>query len=274
MTIDLYTGPWRGPSNRSSVAPYKGPVAIALKRIVSRARPDLLKWQGFDDSYNRRLEKALAVLQRNHDIPGTGQTGEATFRMLMKLKRHGHPDELAADNVALNLLEDAWAKLHPPETPLHKVQTALADFLLEMETYSAIWDYLQRRAMESLGVKPQHGGRSDCSEENTAAPFFMRTATGVFVPDPNDRGFDGYGNTDTLYATNKTRIVRDGRYQIGDMPIYGPAYRTRHTTMCRQPGTASTAIFTSNGSMAGPLPTRVYYRDDLLAVVRPRLLPA
>jgi hypothetical protein len=271
--LDLFSGSWYGPSNRHGAAAYHGSAAIALKRIVSRADPDLLPWTRFDAAYNRRLERALAALQRKHGIPGTGQTGRPTFTMLMRLPRHGHPHELAADNVAINLLEDAWAILHPPITPLQQVHGAIADFLREAEAYAAIEHYFQRRPMMTLGRAPHRGGYNDCSELATDALYWPRIAVGVFTPDPNGRAFDGWGNTDTLYATNKIRTVRSGAYEIGDLAIFGPAYKTRHVTICRSPGSSATAIFTSNGSEAGPLPTRVNYRGDLLAVVRPRLVP-
>lgn len=272
-TIDLFSGPWYGPSNRRGRKAYVGPAGRALKRIVSRAAPNLLPWAKFDEHYNRRLERGVAALQRQHDIAGTGQTGEPTFRMLMRLRRHGHPDELAADSVTLNLLEDAWAILHPPVTPIQKVHDAIGDYCAEMEAYDAIWHYLQRRPFTTLGVKPYRGGRNDCSEYATDALFFVRQAIGIFAPDPNGRGYDGWGNTGTLYATNRARIIRDGAFVNGDMAIYGPASKTRHVTICRSPGSSRTAIFSSNGSEAGPLPTRVNYRGDLLAVVRPRLVP-
>lgn len=272
-TVDLYTGAWYGPSNKQGHAAYHGPAAIALKRIVSRADPDLLPWTRFDDKYNRRLERGIAALQRKHDIPGTGQTGRPTFNLLMRLPRKGHPHELAADNVAINLLEDAWAILHPPVTPIQKVHNELGDFLAEMEAYGTIWHYLQRRPFSTLGRSPHRGGYSDCSEMVAAACYYVRLAVGIFTPDPNGRGYDGYGNSDTLYAVNRHRTVTNGSYEVGDVGVYGLAYRTRHVTMCRVPGSSASAIFTSNGSEAGPLPTRVRYRGDLLAVVRPRLVP-
>lgn len=271
--MDLWSGPWRGPSNTKGVPAYVGPAAIALKRIVSRAEPDLFPWQGFDHFYNRRLERALAAIQRKHGLPGTGQTGHATFLLLMRLNRKGHPGELAADATARNLFEDAWAKLHPPVTPLTKVHEAITDYWHGLISYGTIWHYLQRRPFTTLGVKPYRGGRSDCSEATTDAMFYARMVTGVFVPDPNGRGYDGWGNTDTQYAENRARTVH-GAYAVGDLGIYGPASKTRHVVQCIKAGDAASSEWGSNGSESGPFAVRLGYRSDLLAVVRPRLLPS
>lgn len=266
QVIDLYTGPWRKGDH--------GVAVIALKRIVSRARPDLFPWRKFDANYNERLRHAISVIQAGATpriVPATGNTGEPTFRMLMKLYRQGHPKESAADATAVNLLEEAWGQLHPPVTPAQKVQDEIAAYCQAMETYNQIWHYLQRRAMTTLGVAPPHGGRSDCSEFATTALWWARKQTGVYVPDPNGRGYDGYGNTDTIWNTNRHNQVTT--FQVADMAIYGASWKTDHVTVCRHAGDRNTAIFSSNGSEAGPLPTRVYYRGDLLAVVRPRLVP-
>lgn len=265
MTLNPYSGPWRPGS--------KGIAVIALKRIVSRARPDLFPWRAFDDVFNERLRAAVAELQKTHGIlPTRGNVGSPTFYMLLRLTRAGYPHEPAYDSVASNLLAEAFQNLHPLQTPADKVSKSIASYCLEMEGFNARWHYLQHRPFRTLGVNPEAGGWSDCSEFATAAYFWARQQTGVAVPDPNGRGYDGEGNTDTLYATNQNHV--SAPYAVGDLAIYGPASKTIHVTICRQAGDASTAIFTSNGSEAGPLPTRVgYWPSEFLAVVRPRLAP-
>lgn len=264
MPTNLFSGPW-GPGAH-------GVAIIALKRIVSRARPDLFPWRAFDNSFNERLRKAISTIQAEHKIlPATGNVGLPTFNMLMGLKRAGHPTEHAYDQVAINLLEEAWQKLHPVETPEQKVRKSIAAYCSEMESYNARWHYLQRRPFRTLGVAPAAGGWSDCSEYATAAYYWARKDTGVYVPDPNGRGYDGWGNTDTLYANNRVHV--GAPYAVGDLAIYGPSYKTRHVTICRQAGDSVTAIFSSNGSEAGPLACRPFYRSDLLAIVRPRITP-
>lgn len=272
--VDLYTGPWYGPSNHQGKKATHGKPIIAIKRTVSRARPDLFPWAEFNADYNRRLERALAQIQREHEILGTGQLGEPTFRLLQKLHRQEHPHEMAMDNVAINLFEDEWGRLHPPVLPIKKVHDAIAEYWRGAVAYNSIWHYLQRRPFRTLGRAPHSGGYSDCSEMTTAALYYVRLATGIYVPDPNGRGYDGWGNSDTQWATNKTRRVLDGHYEIGDIGVFGPEWHTRHVVMCFEPGPPSVAVFGSNGSEAAPNETRIYYRSDLLGVVRPILIPA
>lgn len=273
-TVDLFTGPWYSVGNKQAKKPTVGPVVVGLKRTVSRIRPDLVPWTDFDPVYNRRLAHGLAVIQRDHDILGTGQVGEKTFRLLQHLHRQGHPHELAMDNVAIHLFEDEWARKHPPELPIQKVYDAIVEYWEGLLTYAEIWHYLQRRAMTTLGRAPHAGGRSDCSEATTASKYWARLRTGVYVPDPNNRGFDGYGNTDTIWATNRVRRVYSGQYLVGDNGIYGPEWRTRHVVECIVAGTSSTAVWGSNGSESAPNEVRLFYRGDLLGVVRPILIPA
>lgn len=272
--VDLYTGPWHGVSNRQAKKPTHGPIAVALKRTVSRARPDLFPWKEFDDIYNRRLEHALATIQRDHDILGTGQVGEKTFRLLQRLPRQGFPGEKAMDNVAINFFEDEWGRLHPPVTPLHRIHEAIRDYWEGVIAYRSMWHYLQYRPFQTLGRKPSSGGRSDCSEGTTDACYWVRLATGIYVPDPNGRGYDGWGNSDTQWATNHSRQVRNGAFEIGDIGVYGPQWKTKHVVQCIEAGSSRTSIWGSNGSESGPNETRLYYRGDLLGVVRPILIPA
>lgn len=145
-----------------------------------------------------------------------------------------------------------------------------AAYLLATENARDLWGYLQRRKMESLGDDPSKGGRSDCSENCTASFFWVRLKTGLPVEDPNGLGFNGYGYTGTLLAANASRKVPSGRrYYVGDMAIYGHGSTTTHVVTCRKNGHAADAVWTSNGSQAGPYPVRLNYRSDLLAVVRP-----
>ncbi len=272
--IDLYSGPWYGPSNKQNKPASKGPAVIALKRTVSRIDPTMFPWREFDAGYNRRLERAVAAIQRKHNILGTGQTGEPTFRLLQRLERAGYPHEKAMDSVAINLLEDAWAKLHPPVDPIEKVYDAINEFWNGMCDYASIWHYLQSRPFRNLGRWWSSGGYSDCSEATTCSLYIVRKMIGIYCPDPNGRGFDGWGNTDTQYQVNRGRQVTNGVYKIGDLCIYGTRYKTKHVTQCMEPGSSSKSVWGSNGSESAPNKSRVYYRGDLLAVVRPILIPA
>ncbi len=264
-----YAGPWYGPNGKGKA--YRGPAAIALKRSISRWNPKVLPWKTFNDQYNVRLENATKKFQRAHGIKATGQTGLATFKALRReTNKKGQP---VMDHVAVNLFEDAWAIANPPKPPaIVVVREALVEFLVAMEKYNAIWWYSQLRPNNALGDDPDEGGRGDCSTLEPSTTYWVRSETGIFVPDPTGYGYSGWGNSQSIWMHLQNRKVTNGQYEIGDIAVYGPSWNTRHVSMCRSRGSSSNAIFTSHGSQAGPYATRLYYRSDLLAVVRPVLV--
>lgn len=130
--------------------------------------------------------------------------------------------------------------------------------------------YAQVRAMTSLGVSPAKGFTSDCSEFATAAYYWARQEKGVAVPDPNHSGFNGYGYTGTLVNNPKVGAP----YQIGDLALYGTSTgNTTHVAICYVPGDASSSRWCSHGSEAAPYAVALHYRDDLVCVVRPGVMP-
>lgn len=250
-----------------------------MKRGLSRA--GFLAWNEFDDHYNKNLQKAAYAFQNS--VAGIDPTGWGwglpSHNALEKALRKG-TKEPALDDVAVMLMEDGYDLKHPPVvvTPVERVRSSIADYLVAGERYRRGIHYVQQRPMKSLGDEPSQGYWGDCSEEVVAALYWARIHTGIHVPDPANYGFAGFGNSDTLYAVNKSRKV-SGYYQVGDIAVYGPSWKTQHVTICREEGDAAHAIFTSHGSESGPNPTRVGYRGfvptsgGLLAVVRPRLIP-
>jgi hypothetical protein len=104
----------------------------------------------------------------------------------------------------------------------------------------------------------------------TVALSWGRLESDVPVPDPNGRAYEGYGYTGT-YPYNLGRRVSPP-YEVGDMALYGSESRTTDVTICRRRGSDSDAIFTSNGSEAGPMPTRASYRSDFVCMPRPQLM--
>ena len=87
--------------------------------------------------------------------------------------------------------------------------------------------------------------------------------TSLAVPDPSKQDYTGYGNTD-YYEDDHTHVTAP--YKVGDLAHY-----SGHVTLCRRAGDAQTAVFSSHGSEAGPIPTSLHYRSDLRFVVRPPL---
>lgn len=131
--------------------------------------------------------------------------------------------------------------------------------------------YSQARPMTHLGDSPGHEWSADCSGYATSAFFWADRYTVFPVRDPNGMGYNGYGFTGTLLAHNKKRNVplRRDYFFTGDMAIYGSSlWNTKHVTICRRNGNAKQSIWSSHGREAGPEPTRLHYRSDLLIVVR------
>lgn len=161
---------------------------------------------------------------------------------------------------------------HSP-TEKQKLRTALADYCAQCEKNRAGIHYSQARPYHGLGVEPAHGFTADCSSYVTLACFWAGHETGIDFADPNGLNYSGWGFTGTLLHNNLHHPVPpDHDYLIGDLAIYGPAWATRHVVICRERGTATTSVWSSHGSEAGPLPVRALYRTDLLGVFRPAAL--
>ena len=281
-----FSGPWLRPEDSGKIR-YRGPAAVALKRTISRGyngddgKP-LIPWRYFNNAYNSVLEDAVRKVQRKHGLQVTGTTGERLFDLLRSRRvPRGRPNagDFAMDHVSVGLFEDAYDIKHPPvDPPLVRVREAMAEYLELMEEFDTRWDYSQARPYSGLGRAPSAGGYADCSALVMLAYYWARQHSGtqdapaVHVPDPSGYGYSGYGNSQSIWDQHRDRQV-SGTYEIGDVAIYGPSWDTRHVTICRLRGSSSTAIFTSNGSQPGPDPTRVFYRTDFLAVVRPPKLP-
>ena len=168
-------------------------------------------------------------------------------------------------------MKTKWEAIHsPPLTPGERVRTAMADYMRESIRFAHLWSYRQERPMRNLGLTPNRPQRSDCSSGATAIYFWARQVTGIMVPDPNGRGFDGFGNTATLWSANSSRRA-SGNYEIGDMALYWA--RGGHVTVCMAPGDAASSVWWSNGSQRAPNDATLYYRSDLRGVVRPRISP-
>lgn len=250
-----------------------GPDVVAVKRATARAFPELFPWANFDEVYNSRIVQAWRSIQVEYKIsPATGNYGAASHELLTDLRRAGHPTEWAWDATAINLEEGEWKVIHtPPVSPLERVQAAMVNYMDRSLANAANWHYVPERPMTTLGKNPDGVLDNDCSEGATDIYFWGRTVTGILVPDPNGRGYDGYGNTDTLWAHNENRQVTNGQYQIGDLCLF---YADNgHVIVCLQAGDRNTSVWWSNGSEAAPYTVRMYYRPDLRGVVRPIIVP-
>jgi hypothetical protein len=259
----------------------RGPDVLAVKRAVWRGG----RWEGpasrFDDVYSKGfalgvggnvVETGLAGFQRQMRLSATGQMGDETYQSLRYARvpdSFPHGGEPLFDAYAVELLEQAAAD--PPGLgDADDVRSAIESYCRQCIANEPGWHYVQQRPMESLGRSPQSGGYSDCSEHSTAAYYWARKQTGIAVPDPNGRGFDGYGYTGTL-INNPTAAAP---YQIGDLALYGSSpSATSHVCTCYQPGSAGSSLWCSHGSEEAPYSVPLMYRADLIRVVRPKVVP-
>jgi len=268
------------PWDSEARGPTKAPLVIAVKRVASRLRPDLFPWRKFDEHYSRPVADVIKRIQRQAGITPTGSYGKETHAFLLKAripKGKPHYGELAYDSVALAILEQEWQRMHPVKDALTRVRdeiTKLGYMLIERRAYIS---YSQTRPMEFLYVNPfKERFRADCSGIVTGLCKWARTSTGIAIPDPNGRGYDGFGWTGTL-INNSTSL---GRYlehvEVGDLAFYGRhTGLTAHVIMCVKRGTPNgTAEYISHGRQIAPeLRGRATYRKDFLGIWRLRLVP-
>jgi hypothetical protein len=262
--------PLYGPAHPQG--PSQGPDVVSVKRAVSRAFPDIFPWADFNPTYNLRLERAWRTIQHAHGIDSTGQYGTLSHAFLTHQHRADHPHEWAFDAIAMNLMETKWEAIHhPPMPPIEKLKLAMQDFMQRALNSAWNWHYSWQRPMTALGRPPEQKQYSDCSTGATEVIYWGKMVTGIPVPDPNGRSWDGIGNTDTLWATNESRRVHD-RYEVGDLALW--TAHGGHVAICMEPGSFSSAVFWSNGSESAPNTMYLTQRmGDYRGTVRPILVP-
>lgn len=260
-----YTGPY---AENTTKLPSKGETVIALKIALKR-----LRFLGgdavMDQVWRGGLDGAFRRWQRHLELPADGVYGEQEWKAL---RRERLPNGQYALTVAARELirKDKAEQLDEEEAEKRvRIRAAITDFCLKAESNEQRWHYSQARPLD-VSVNPKASYvRSDCSGYVIQAYHHALVATGLPVPDPAKQNYTGYGNTD--YYEDDHPQVTNGQYLVGDLAHYGTTH-TSHVSICRRSGTKTTAVFSSHGSEAGPIPTSLYYRGDVLKVVRPPLL--
>lgn len=153
-------------------------------------------------------------------------------------------------------------------------RTLIRRYLEKAEANKARIHYSQFRPLTSLGDPPDSEFTTDCSGLVISAYYWADLWLPFSIKDPGGYGYQGWGNTTTILRTNRTRRVPlDRKFFVGDMCLYGESLTyTKHVTICRKNGYRNDAIFSSHGNEAGPYPTLIDYRRDLLLVVRSEAL--
>jgi hypothetical protein len=239
---------------------------VAYKRAVSRG--GRWPWQSFDDTYSKSFangqsggnvgDSGVKGFQRQSDLGDDGVVGNDTFNAIRtSLVPDGlpHSGEPLLDKTALDLL-----KKYKPSGGGGGA-AALTDYARRSINNEPKIHYSQNRPMNHLGVSPENGFTCDCSGHATAC-FYE-----AGWDDPNHSNYNGSGYTGTLINNPK---YTGSSFQVGDLAIYGTSpSNTTHVVTCYVAGNNSTSKWVSHGSEAGPYSVALYYRGDLVAVVRP-----
>ena len=234
-------------------------------------------------------DSGVAGFQRQMNIQPSGWLGEQTFESLRyALVPSGpHKGEQGMDSVAVQMINEAYDFFQtpppppeppePPEPPavsIREIKNCMTEYLVRCIRNEPKLHYSQNRAMTHLGDRPENGFYCDCSGHSTGTYYWAQKQLGVVVPDPNRfargyGGYNGYGWTGSLVEGPK---VTSGQYDIGDLAIYGDSpYHTTHVTTCMREGDRNGSVWSSMGSERGPYSCRLFYRGDLVSVVRPGL---
>jgi hypothetical protein len=249
-----------------------GPDILAYKAAISRGG----RWPwpangraGFDDTYSKGFangksggnvgDSGVKGFQRQANLDDDGEIGPQTFEaMRVALIPSGlpHAGEPLFDSVCINQLKDA---AHSPAPG--GGAAALADYARRSINSEPKIHYSQARPMTHLGVPPEEGFTADCSGHSTSCYYEAGW------PDPNKANFNGSGWTGTL--SNNPKV--GAPYQVGDLGLYGTSWGggSTHVVTCYIAGDAPTAVWVSHGSEQAPYPVSLYYRSDMLGVVRP-----
>lgn len=136
------------------------------------------------------------------------------------------------------------------------VRNEIADFCSLAESYEARWAYDKARPYSGLGAAPQTFHRDDCSSYVALVFYWAAKHAKVFLHDPLNEGYNGWGNTETALAYLEAHKAPKEKLRIGDIAIYGwrGNLASQHMVVCRRSGTSKTAVFSSHGEQSGPEP--------------------
>jgi hypothetical protein len=245
---------------------FSGDDVTAYKRAVSRGGRWPWDPDGWDDGYSDTFafgasgnvrDTGVKGVQRQHDIDQTGMLGKNTFEVLrVSLIPEGlaHAGEPLFDKIALDLLKSF------AEPAGSSGDKAVYDYAKASIANEPKIHYSQNRPMTHLGVPPSQGFTADCSGHSTSCYFEADW------PDPNHNNYNGNGYTGTLVNNPKV----GSPYKVGDLALYGTSTgNTTHVCTCYVAGDEWSSCWVSHGSEGAPDSVSLYYRNDLVCVVRP-----
>ncbi len=219
----------------------KGPDVGAMQRALHRWN-QLVRPTGPTNVFGGPTMIQVKKFQQAFKIPQTGWYGPATHEQLTP-----HYDDYGC-----LLMRNAKAALHPDKTTR---QLAVAAAMLGYQNRAVI-HYTQEMGLRMQGVTqrmrpPVFPTFADCSAFVTWCYY----AAGA--PDPNNRGYDGFGYTGTLFPHGTSVAIA----QPGDLVFYGAGGVTEHVTIA-----VGNGLVVSHGSESGPLLVPQHYRRDEMGV--------
>jgi len=128
-----------------------------------------------------------------------------------------------------------------------KVRAAITTYCTIAEANRLRRHYSRFRPIRGLGLPPDAYQMDDCSGFDAKTIFWAMHQTGIWLPDPLNEHWTGWGYTGTQYDYLKDHPAPPEKFLVGDMAIMGTPSNTVHTMICRKAGNTNTAIFTSHG---------------------------
>ena len=187
----------------------QGNDVVAVKRALSRA--GYMRWGQFTPLWGEFAVKATKKFQEEKKItPVTGFYGPKTHDALVKTRKVNSTTEWAYDGYSIALLHKFCADL--AEKPEAQIRSRILAEARRLYAHRHRIPYAQERPF-ALERPPFVPPRMDCSEFVTVCHFVGG------APDPNGRGYDGFGYTGTLISHGERCSSRD--LEIGDMILYG-----------------------------------------------------
>ncbi len=133
-------------------------------------------------------------------------------------------------------------------TPAHKaaVRKQITLFCLKAEANRLRWHYVQSRPFHGFGQPADAYHVADCSAYVSLVFNWAMHHTGIYLADPLNEHYSGWGYTGTQYDFLRKHPAPDGKYLVGDMAIFGSPRNTVHTAIVRAAG-GEGAMLSSNG---------------------------
>lgn len=116
-------------------------------------------------------------------------------------------------------------------------------------TYAA-WGVTNEPAIHYAQIRPYPSATRGLPMHTDCSGFATLAYKDAGGPDPNGRGFDGFGFTGTILTA--CRHIPKASAKPGDLIVYG-AYPGTHVVILVQPGTVADPLCVSHGQEAGPI---------------------